>query len=361
MATPHLTLLSLAATLSALSAQSFVVVPAAYTNIDALSYEWIAGATDPQRQQTLIGPSHLQGLLGQTIEAIEFRRTAVVEAYAAGQMDLTVTLSTSPSTALAPSNQFAANVGFDALQVFQGTVNLPASPATGPRQTPVAWTSNNIVRVAFTTPFVYTGGTLCIDITGAPIAGQQTWWMADAVEEVIAGTQVVEVSGGCGIYGGPQHRWSEAHARSLVPGGVGVFRAQGTPNGIGFAMFGVPAVTPIPLGLLGLPSPGCTLGLDPAGGAVLMPAWFEPEVHPDLAGLATAEVLLPVPASAMMFGLQMATQWLDLAQLATSNTLHWTIGGAVPALDMALVEGHPLDDKGNVTNYLAHVLRLQVQ
>jgi hypothetical protein len=146
-----------------------------------------------------------------------------------------------------------------------------------------------------------------------------------------------------------------------VPGGVGVFRAQGTPLGLGFAMFGVPATTPIPLGMLGFPSPGCTLGLDLAGGITLLPVWFEPEVHPLLAGQATAEVLLPMPATATIFGLQMATQWFDFAQLATSNTLHWTIGGAVPTLDMALIEGHPLDAKGNVTNYLAPVLRLQVQ
>jgi hypothetical protein len=146
-----------------------------------------------------------------------------------------------------------------------------------------------------------------------------------------------------------------------VPGGVGVFRAQGTPNGLGFAMFGVPATTPIPLGMLGFPSPGCTLGLDLAGGITLLPVWFEPEVHPLLAGLATAEVLLPMPASASIFGFQMATQWFDFAQLATSNTLHWTIGGAVPTLDMALVEAHPLDSKGTVTNYVAHVLRLEFQ
>ncbi|MCU0867908.1 MAG: hypothetical protein MUC36_29330 [Planctomycetes bacterium] len=57
-------------------------------------------------------------------------------------------------------------------------------------------------------------------------------------------------------------------------------------------------------------------------------------------------------------GLQMATQWFDLVQLATSNTFHWTIGGAVPNLDMALVEGNSQGARGNVTNYLAHVLRL---
>lgn len=361
MQTPLTTLLSLAAMLSALNAQSFVVVPAAYTDDDALSYEWIAGATDPQRQQTLIGASHLQGLLGRTIVAIELRRTAATEAYQAGSMDLAVTLSTSPSDPLAPSNQFADNVGLDALQVFQGTVTLPASPATGPAQTPVAWTPSNVVRIPFTTPFVYLGGTLCVDVVGTPIAGQTTWWMADAVEEVIPGTLAIEVSAGCGIYGGPQRQWSEVHERSLVPGGVGVFRAQGTANGFGFAMFGMPAPTPIPLWMLGFPSPGCTLGLDLGSPITMLPALFEPEVHPLLSGAAMAEVLLPLPVSAAVFGLQMATQWFDFAQLATSNTLHWTIGGSLPTLDMALVEGHPQGAKGNVTNYLAHVMRFEIE
>ena len=355
------TLLSLSATLSALSAQNYVVVPAAYSTTDALSYEWIAGASDPQRQQTLIGASHLQSMIGHPITALEFRRTAVVEAYQAGSMNLTVTLSTSPSNPMAPSSYYTNNIGADALQVFQGTVQLPASPATGPTQTPVAWTSSNIVRIVFATPFVYQGGTLCVDITGAPIAGQETWWMADAVEEVIGGTQVVEVGAGCGIYGGPQRRWSEVHERSLVPGGIGIFRAQGTPFGLGLAMFGAPASTPIPLGVLGFPTAGCTLDLDPLAGITLLPALFEPEVHPLLSGVATAEVQLPVPATSMMFGLQLATQWFDLTQQATSNTLHWTIGGAVPGLDMALIEGHPLDGKGNMTNYLAHVMRFEVQ
>lgn len=113
--------------------------------------------------------------------------------------------------------------------------------------------------------------------------------------------------------------------------------------------------------MLGFPSPGCTLGLDLTGGLILLTAMFEPEVHPLLAGTATAEVLLQMPASATIFGFQMATQWFDLAQLATSNTYHWTIGGAIPALDMALIEGNPQGTRGNVSNYLAHVLRFEVQ
>jgi hypothetical protein len=363
MPTIQANLLSLAATISALSAQGLVVVPANYAADDALSYEWIAGATNEQRQQTLIGSSHLppQTMLNRPITALELRRSAIAEAFLGGSMDLTVTLSTSPSSTLAPSNLFAANVGGNAVVVFQGTVTIPASPATGPAQTQVPWTPNNTVRIAFTTPFVYPGGTLCIDITGTPIAGQETWWMADAAEEVISGTLAVEtaISAGCGIYGGPLKQWSEVHARSLVPGGQGVFRAQGTPFGVGLAMFGFPGTTPFSLGTLA--QSGCTLGLDVGSPIVILPAMFEPETDPLLVGVATAEVLIGIPASISMFGAGMATQWFDWPQLVTSNTIRWMIGGALPTLDMALIEGHPQGATGTITNYLAHVVRLEVQ
>jgi hypothetical protein len=353
-------LLSLAATISALSAQGFVVVPAAYATNDAFSYEWIAGATDEQRQQTLIGASHLPAsMLNRPIVAIELRRSAIAEPLLAGSMNLTIRLSISPSNPLTPSNVFATNVGSNPVQVFQGTVALPASPATGPTQTTVAWTANNILRVDLTTPFVYTGGTLCVDITGAPISGQKTWWMADAVEQVIPGTSAIDIGTGCGMYGSPQRRWSTVHARSLAPGGQGVFRAEGTPFGIGLAMFGLPSTQTTQLPFVG---PGCSTNLDMGTGIIsALPAIFEPEVNPALPGVATAEVLFAVPTTSSLFGIGLATQWFDWPQWATSNTIDWKIGGAISSLDMALIEGHPLDPTGNVTNYLAHVFRFEVQ
>ena len=77
-----------------LTAQSHLVVPVANTNTDALSYEWIAGASRTHRQQTLVGATHIQALLGRQIDAIELRRTAVAEAYQGGAMTFAVTLST---------------------------------------------------------------------------------------------------------------------------------------------------------------------------------------------------------------------------------------------------------------------------
>jgi hypothetical protein len=149
------------------------------------------------------------------------------------------------------------------------------------------------------------------------------------------------------------------HSRSLVPGGYGVFRATGTPNGPAFAIFGAPAAMSFPLYPV-LPMPGCDCHLDLAAGLVLLPAIFEPEINPQPVG-ASAEVLLRIPPTAAVFGLELATQWLDLLQMATSNGVHWRIGTALPQLDMALVEGHPSVATGTVTNYLAHVFRFEYQ
>jgi hypothetical protein len=352
-------LAAVAALSLALPAQNFEVVPAANATTDALAYEWIAGASRLHRQQTLVGASHLTNLVGRDIVAIELRRTAMTRPFPAGAADLTVSLSTSPNLPIAIDNTFAANIGPDVLQVFSGTVSLPASPATGVAGSAVAWTAANTVRIALTTPFRYQGGSLCIDVLGTPIGGQNAWWLADAAEEVVPGTSAVHLGNGCGIYGGPAREWSEVHERSLVPGGYGVFRANGTPYGPAFAIFGTATATPFSLAFL-LPTPNCTCYLDPTAGLVLVPAVFAPEVHPLAVG-ATAEVLLRLPATPAIFGFSMTTQWLDLVQMATSNAIRWTVGTALPQLDMALVEGNPIEPMGTVSTHLAHVLRFEYQ
>ena len=56
-----------------------------------------------------------------------------------------------------------------------------------------------------------------------------------------------------------------------------------------------------------------------------------------------------------------STQWLEWSQMASSNTLLWTIASAIPQLDMALVEGDPTETTGELSVHLAHVLRFQHQ
>ncbi len=339
--------------------QQFEVVPLAHATTDAVSYEWIAGASRPLRQQTLVGEAHLTAFLGRTLTAIELRRTAADEVYQGGVMSLTVSLSIAPHGPLQASNAYAANAGVVPVQVFSGQVALPTSPAEpGPT---VAWSSNNILRVPFSTPFVYLGGPLCIDIIGTPIAGMNAdWWMADAMFEDISGT-ASDLGGGCGSYGGPQGEWSHVAERTLLPGAYARFFAFGPQLSFGLAAFGTRAPTPIPLSLLGFGSgPGCDLMLSTLDAVIL--ASFEPETNPALlARGGVAEVRLKIPAHPSIFGATLTTQWLEWSQMATSNAIEWTVASAIPSLDMALLEGHPQEATGELTVHLAHVLRLEWQ
>lgn len=338
-------------------AQSSLVIPAAYATSDAVSYLWIPGASRDVRQQTLIGASHLTSLVGRALTALELRRTAANEIYQGGVAQLTVSLSTPPNTPLSCSQAFAANIGCNSLQVFSGTVTLPTSPPeTGPA---VSWTPANIVRIVFQTPFTYLGGTLCVDVIGHAVAGQNAdWWMADAEFEDISGA-TLEIGQGCGAYGGAQHRWSHVAQRSLLPGAYARFWACGPQYSVGLALFGASGCA-IPLPLLGLPAPGCSLYLSTLDAVML--AVFEPEPAPVPASSGgIAEVRIQIPSNPAVLGFTLTTQWLEWSQLAVSNAIQWTIASAIPALDMAVVEGHATELTGEVAAHMAHVMRFEFQ
>ncbi|MBL9075879.1 MAG: hypothetical protein JNL08_00160 [Planctomycetes bacterium] len=309
------------------------------------------------RQQTMIAASHLTALVGHPIMAFELRRNAANETYAGGTAHLTVKLSTAPHDPLSSSPEFAANVGGDEVQVFSGNVTLPTSPpAVGPA---VAWSAANTIRVEFSTPFVYLGGTLCVDVTGIAVGGLNAdWWMADAACEGIKGT-AVDLGGGCGPYGGPQSQWSHVATRTLVAGGQARFFAYGEPWTVGVAVFGTGMVPGIPLAWLGFPSPPtCELHL--ASILLLSPVVFEPDANLQLAhrgGLG--DVRLPFANDGSFLGVTFTTQWLELSQWQTSNAIEWTTAAAPPQLGMTLVEGHPAEASGELSAHLAHVFRFE--
>jgi hypothetical protein len=271
---------------------------------------------------------------------------------------MTVTLSIAPHAPLEVSTMYAANVGVPAVQVFSGQVSFPASPAN---PGPVAWTPDNIVRIPFSTPFVYVGGTLCVDIVGTAIPGQEAnWWMADLELEDIGGS-FTDLGGGCGIYGGATKNWASVSRRSLLPGAYARFSAYGTPFGLAIAAFGNRAPAGVPFAALGFPAlPTCVLHLSTLDG--LIPMLFLPPSDPsDITFGGEAELLIRVPASSSVFGLSMTTQWLDWSQMATSNAIEWTIASVTPTLDMAHVDGDPTEAFGLSSVHLAHVLRFEHQ
>ena len=118
--------------------------------------------------------------------------------------------------------------------------------------------------------------------------------------------------------------------------------------------------TPIPLATFGIPTPNCYCHLQPGTivGSVVVP--FVPELVPAVQYRGgVADFRLYLPNQSWMFGVQLTTQWFELSQMATSNAITWTVAGAMPTLDMALIEGDPGDATGEVSVHLAHVLRLE--
>jgi len=339
-------------------AQNYLVAPSSYATNDAPAYGWVPGASRSLRQQTLMGASHLTPMLGTAIVAIELRRNMVDEVYQGGTAHLDVTMSIAPHEPIECSNVFANNTGTLPIQVFSGDVTFPTSPSPG--NNPVPWTTNNIVRIPLTTPYPYGGGTLCIDIVGTPIAGQEAnWWMADLELEDIAGT-TNDLGGGCGLYGGVDHEWSYVSRRSLVPGAHARFSANGTPLGLALACFGTTAPSSIPLSLILPAAPGCDLWLGTLD--EIVPTIFWPPAEPaDLPFGGEAEISFHLPNTSSLFGASLTTQWVDWSQMATSNAIEWTVASAMPTADVAVLDGDPTEATGLVSVYLAHVMRFEYQ
>ena len=88
---------------------------------------------------------------------------------------------------------------------------------------------------------------------------------------------------------------------------------------------------------------------------------FEPFAHPGLAWRGAAEVRLWLPDTPAVFGATFTTQWFEWTQLATSNAIEWSVAATIPSLDMAVIDGHPLESFGEINVCMAHVLRLEHQ
>ena len=348
----HTTLIALAVTSAIGEAQSpqFTVVPATATATDAIGMLWLPGAGTSLRQQEIVGASHLQSLVGRTLTALEFRRQKEDRNYSSGSLNLTVTLSISPNTPLTTSSTFANNIGPNPIHVFSGQLQLPASPAT---TTTPAWTAANVLRVPFQTPFVYAGGTLCVDVVGTAVAGQVAgWWPADAQQDLATGL-TVDLGGGCGTFGGPQHRWSTVEARTVLPGGLGHCFAFGPLGSFGILAIGTEFPPGWPLAmLLSAAAPSCTMFIGTPFALALLTFAADPP------GDARADYLIAIPNTAAVTGASLTSQWVEWTQQASSNAITWTIGG-VPGIDMSHVDGYATDSVGVLFVDLAHVLRFE--
>jgi hypothetical protein len=299
----------------AATSQAHATIPSPYANQDADRHLWLAGAGRDLRQQTILGASHLTSLVGQQLTALVLRRDANATAYPAGAATWTVTVSASPAATYDSSSIFADNLGADAVQVFPG-------------------------------------GRLCVDITGAAVPSQRSAaWLPDAhaVDPTGAATPI---GGGCG----PFAAQSYVDRYGLSVGGTATFTTGGTPNSFSFALTGQALLAPLPLASvgIGLPNSGCSVMLDPT---LLMPVWLTDALTPSM-GIGAWS--LRIPNDSNLQGLGFTTQWLDLAQDATTDAITWSIG-ARHSLDMVTIEGSPNAATGRITTNLAHVLRFEHQ
>lgn len=327
-------------------------VPAAFQHQDAVSYLYAAVGPDPVRMQTMVGPGHLQALAGRELVAVSLRRSAADETFGGATLALQMRLSHSPRTPLSTSRVLAHNLGPAAVLAFDGTVALPTSPPEpGPA---VAWAGDNTLRIPLATaPFVYQGGTLCIEILSHEVGGSGTWWVADAAFEDLAGS-AVRFGTGCGSIGNGQAWVAE---RSLIPGAFAQFRAQGTTHGLALMALGVPG-TPTSLAQFGMPA-ACTLYLDPTSAFIAAIDVFEGYDPIWQIPYGTAEANLELPAVNQIVGVTLTTQWFDATQLTVSQGVTATIGGTVPTLAMACVESRGGLPTGNVRVDMAYVLRFE--
>ncbi len=342
---------------ASLRSQQWSVVPAAFANTDAMSFVWVPGACADVHQQILIGASHLSAMVGHALTALEFRRTAANELYLGGATSLTVALSISPRSPLDCSEQYVANSGPSPVQVFHGTVAIPSSPAVVGNQVP--WSTQNVIHIAFQQPFIYSGGTLCVDVTGTTVAGQiADWWMADAAFDSVSGS-ASDLGPGCGQQANALGQWSHVDPRSLLPGAQAAMSAHGPAGNWVIAAVG-PAGPSFPLDLVGLGQAGCFGYLSDVW--IVHVAQFVPFPEPELASLGGgAELRVRIPNEPWVLGGQLATQWLDMVAGHASNAVLWSIAPTMPSLDMALVDGVAGDSTGNVLTYRAHVLRFEYQ
>jgi hypothetical protein len=344
---------------ASLSAQMQWTVPAAHTTQDADVALCLAGVGGTLRQQIVIGQSHLLPLVGHSLTALVFRREVADEPYLPGSCDIAVTLAQGTVTPQNTHQAYAANLGATPVTVHTGPVTFPASPG---RQTTPAWSATDTVRIPFSTPFSYTGGSLVVDLIGIESPQGSGWWLVDATSEDITGaTQSLGTA--CSEFSDSQADTAFVNPRDLVPGGTISYLGQGRAFNLAILVLGAPAGAPIPLTMLGLPATqDCTCQIHPSGVLATMISMFLPSpspLVPQSFGIAQAD--LHLPAQSWMLSMNLASQWIELPTFKASNGVLGTVANQMPQLDMAIVVGSPNEPKGRLNLQVAPVVRFEYQ
>jgi hypothetical protein len=341
-------LLSMLAAAGSVPAQTLLVpVPAAFDAVDAPSVGFVAGAHMRMREQYLFDQRLLTALAGKTLEAITFRRDAVqAQALTAGSSQLEVVLSTTNARVDAPSPSFASNHGNDRIKVFSGQIAIPASPGAGANR----WGQDQVISVAFDKGFAYQGGTLCVEISGTPVTGQEaSYWPFDYAWQAPGGG--ISVHGAaCGPIAAIPLSVLDVDKSCLLPGASWPVMNRGPIGSLGLLLIAAPGATAgLDLGLIG--APGCSL-------VVTAPALSVSFVHDRVPPVSTptpfafGSVTLQVPGDQALLGgriamqsatIELAPPFTNTAHLTTSELLHVDLGSTPMSLGQSVVSSGGLE------------------
>lgn len=358
-----LLLVALASPLPLVAQGGAVVVPAAYDDREAPGAELYFLAPFAARRQLLIGADALQPAVGMPLAGLTVRRNmGNRDPQEGGRVSVELSLSHATLPPAGAIGTFAANRGPDARQVFVGVVDLPS--VEGSEAAPAPWVEPFAVRLTFAAPFVYAGGTLCIESVTLPVSGAaEPWWPIDAAVEDLGGSvSIVGQSCLTALPGTP----AGAVASSLALGGTATFYIRGVIRpGPVFCLVGVDDRNfqglPLPLDLGSLGAPGCQLYND----VVLVKPVLAQSFPGTLQSHAGAD--LPIPLDPQFGGAALYTQWVcpgtTMARgpfpFGFSNGVRALLGSRQPTWNVAWVESpDPALDLGRVLRDRTPVLRL---
>ena len=285
----------------------------------------IAGFNNAGRQQILLNASTLTNVAGSSITRVSFRRDAShTDALEGGTANLTITMSPAPVSPRHAAAAFEENLDVpgNRVQVFSGLVTLPPSPDASVRT--VMWgTPSDVVHIDLSTPYAYGGGHLCIDIVGAPAAGNESgYWVPDGIVEINHGS-VATVGHSCHPFGG-----ASVPTKSLVPGTSSRFVGYGEAGAIGSLFIGTPSAA-IDLSLFGLSTANCELYTIPF---VALPVTFQPlPFAMDTANVGIARFDVKFSANPGSLGFAFRAQFASLTTtIETTEALDCVLASTLP-------------------------------
>jgi len=186
---------------------SWVTIPEQFEQIPgnvalSLPARWSKGTL-----QVILDAELMQPLVGESITHLRLRKPAFLRegSYASRQLDFKVTFSTAPHRAKFISGVPENNRGPDELVVFDGAVNLAATPAPGPDD-PVG---ADLIDLVFTQPYLVGSAGLTIEwqtgTQGSAMNVSAEHWIDAAWHPagIAEGLVVTIGQGGCSAPGSP--------------------------------------------------------------------------------------------------------------------------------------------------------------